>query len=81
MSIWLFLGLLVALSAGLRMQPLGSILQRAIAAGVLAAGFLVFLLLGVGFVTELFGVLLAAVVANLLTADYVPPRYRIALAV
>lgn len=81
MSIWLFLGLLVACSVGIRLQPLGSVVQRAIAAGVLAAGFLVFLLLGVGFVTELFGVLLAAVVANLLTANYVPQRYRIALAI
>ncbi len=81
MSIWLFLGLLIAISVGIRLQPLGSVVQRAIAAGVLAAGFLVFLLLGVGFVTELFGVLLAAVVANLLTADYVPQRYRIVLAI
>ncbi len=80
-SIWLFFGLLIAISTGVRLQPLGSVVQRAIAAGVLAAGFLVFLLLDVGFVTELFGVLLAAVVANLLTADYVPQRYRVALAI
>ena len=81
MSVWLFLGLLVAFSTGIRMQPLGSVVQRAILAGVLAVGLLVFLLLGAGFVTELFGVLLAAVVANLLTENYVPQRYRIALAI
>ncbi len=81
MSIWLFFGLLIACSVGIRLQPLGSVVQRAIAAAALAAGFLVFLLLGVGFVTELFGVLLAAVVANLLTADRIPQRYRVALAI
>ncbi|MCH8960192.1 MAG: VanZ family protein [Bacteroidetes bacterium] len=58
-----------------------SVVQRAIVAGALAVGFLIFLLLGVGVVAGLLGVLLAAVVANLLTADYVPQRYRIALAI
>ncbi|HEY5625808.1 MAG TPA: branched-chain amino acid ABC transporter permease [Dehalococcoidia bacterium] len=81
MSIWLFLGLLAAISVGIRLQPLGGIVQRAIAAGVLALGFLILLLLGVGFLTELVGVLLAAVVANLMTADYIPQRYRIVLAI
>lgn len=81
MSIWLFLGLLVACSTGVRMQALGSLVQRAIVAGALAAGFLVFLALGVGVAAGLLGVLLAAVVANLLTGEYVPQRYRIALAV
>lgn len=81
MSLWLFLGLLAALSVGLRLQPLGSLVQRAIAALVLAIAFVVCLLLGVGSLTELLGVLLAAVVANLLTADYVPQNYRVALAV
>ncbi len=81
MSIWLFLGLLIACSTGIRLQPLGSVVQRAIVAGALAVAFLVFLLLGVGVVAGVLGVLLAAVVANLLTADYVPQRYRMALAI
>ena len=50
MSIWLFLGLLIACSTGIRMQALGSVVQRAIVAGALAAGFLVFLALGIGVV-------------------------------
>ena len=37
MSIWLFLGLLIACSTGIRLQPLGSVVQRAIVAGALAA--------------------------------------------